>query len=55
MHVAVAPAAILTAYPVPGPLDIVDGTDVGVLDNDLAAARRAPAIPPERCRAFAAG
>jgi glycosyltransferase involved in cell wall biosynthesis len=51
---ALASGLPIAAYPVPGPLDIVDGTGVGILDEDLAAAaRRALAIPPERCRALA--
>jgi glycosyltransferase involved in cell wall biosynthesis len=51
---ALASGVPVAAYPVPGPLDIVDGTGVGVLDEDLAAAaRRAIAIPPERCREVA--
>jgi glycosyltransferase involved in cell wall biosynthesis len=51
---ALASGLPVAAYPVPGPLDIVDGTGVGVLDEDLAAAaRRALAIPPERCRELA--
>jgi glycosyltransferase involved in cell wall biosynthesis len=51
---ALASGLPVAAYPVPGPLDIVDGTGVGVLDNDLAAAaERALAIPPERCRDYA--
>src|SRR5262249_58755129 len=48
---ALASGVPVAAYPVPGPLDIVDGTGVGVLDADLAAAaRKAIAIPPARCR-----
>lgn len=51
---ALASGLPVAAYPVPGPLDIVDGTGVGVLDDDLAvAARRALAISPERCREYA--
>jgi glycosyltransferase involved in cell wall biosynthesis len=53
---ALASGLPVVAYPVPGPLDIVDGTGVGVLDHDLAAAaRRAIAIAPERCREIALG
>ena len=37
---ALASGLPVAAYPVPGPLDIVDGTGVGVLDVDLAAAAR---------------
>ena len=51
---ALASGLPVAAYPVPGPLDIVDGTGVGVLDQDLAsAARQAIAVPPEKCRALA--
>src|SRR5262249_19563573 len=48
---ALASGLPVAAYPVPGPLDIVDGVGVGVLDTDLAtAARQAITISPERCR-----
>jgi glycosyltransferase involved in cell wall biosynthesis len=51
---ALASGLPVAAYPVPGPLDIIDGTGVGVLDEDLAAAaRRAIAISPAHCRAVA--
>jgi glycosyltransferase involved in cell wall biosynthesis len=51
---ALASGLPVAAFPVPGPLDLVDGTGIGVLDEDLArAARAATAIPPERCRDFA--
>jgi glycosyltransferase involved in cell wall biosynthesis len=44
----------VAAYPVPGPLDVIGDSDVGVLDEDLGrAVRQALSIPPERCRAFA--
>ena len=44
----------VAAYPVPGPLDVVGGTNVGVLDEDLAkAAVAALELKPEDCRAFA--
>ena len=44
----------VAAYPVTGPLDVIDGSGVGCLDKDLArAARSALAISPESCRAFA--
>ena len=37
-----------------GPRDVLGDAPVGVLDDDLAAAaRRALAISPEACRAFA--
>lgn len=44
----------VAAYPVPGPIDVIGGHPVGVLDEDLrAAALRALDIPRDRCRAFA--
>lgn len=51
---ALASGLPVAAYPVPGPLDVVDGIGVGFLDEDLArAVRSALAIPPERCRDYA--
>ena len=51
---ALASGVPVAAYPVPGPADVVGGTGVGVLDEDLrAAALAALEIPRERCRAFA--
>jgi glycosyltransferase involved in cell wall biosynthesis len=51
---ALASGLPVAAYPVPGPLDIVDGTGVGALDDDLAAAaQRAISIAPADCRALA--
>jgi glycosyltransferase involved in cell wall biosynthesis len=51
---ALASGLPVAAYPVPGPLDVVDGVGVGCLDEDLArAARSALAIPGKRCRAHA--
>jgi len=51
---ALACGVPVAAFPVPGPLDVIDGQGVGVLDTDLrAAAIRALEIPPERCRDFA--
>jgi glycosyltransferase involved in cell wall biosynthesis len=51
---ALASGLPVAAYPVPGPLDLIPGSGVGVLDEDLAAAARAAiAISPERCRDFA--
>ena len=45
----------VAAYPVPGPLDVLDGQPVGCLDNDLnRAIEQALRIPRERCRAYAA-
>jgi len=51
---ALASGVPVAAYPVPGPLDVVGGSDCGVLDEDLGQAiSRALAIPRERCRAHA--
>lgn len=51
---ALASGVPVAAYPVPGPLDVVGGSAVGVLDEDLGrAARAALAIPSEACRAYA--
>jgi len=51
---ALAAGVPVAAYPVTGPIDVVGGADCAVLDDDLAAAaRRALAIPRERCRAYA--
>lgn len=51
---ALASGLPVAAYPVPGPLDIVDGAGVGVLDEDLAAAvAGAIALPRDRCREHA--
>jgi len=48
---ALASGLPVAAYPVPGPLDVIGNTGVGVLDEDLAAAARdAIAISPARCR-----
>ncbi|SDU25377.1 glycosyltransferase family 1 protein [Stappia sp. ES.058] len=53
---ALACGVPVAAYPVMGPLDIVGGTDVGVLDDDLEkAALAALAIPGDRCREMALG
>ena len=44
----------VAAFPVPGPLDVVNGFGVGVLDEDLAsAARHALTVSPQACRDFA--
>jgi glycosyltransferase involved in cell wall biosynthesis len=44
----------VAALPVPGPLDVIGDSGVGVLDWDLrAAALQALAIPSEICRAHA--
>jgi glycosyltransferase involved in cell wall biosynthesis len=53
---ALASGVPVAAYPVPGPRDILGGTTVGALDQDLArAVRKALTISPEACRAFALG
>jgi len=44
----------VAAYPVTGPLDVIDGHGVGALSEDLgAAALAALAIPRDRCRSYA--
>jgi glycosyltransferase involved in cell wall biosynthesis len=51
---AMASGLPVAAFPVPGPLDVVDGTGAGVLDDDLrTAARRALGISPNLCRTIA--
>jgi glycosyltransferase involved in cell wall biosynthesis len=51
---ALAAGVPVAAYPVPGPKDVIGGSGVGVLDEDLRlAALAALSIPPEKCRAFA--
>ena len=51
---ALASGVPVAAYPVPGPLDVVDGAGVGFLEEDLAfAARQALTISPEACRRYA--
>jgi glycosyltransferase involved in cell wall biosynthesis len=51
---ALASGLPVAAYPVPGPLDIVDGIGVGALSEDLGAAvASALALPREACRAHA--
>jgi glycosyltransferase involved in cell wall biosynthesis len=51
---ALASGVPVAAFPVPGPLDVVGGSDVAVLDEDLrAAALAALTIPRERCREYA--
>jgi glycosyltransferase involved in cell wall biosynthesis len=51
---ALASGLPVAAYPVPGPNDVINGHDIGVLDEDLGrAARAATEIPSERCRNFA--
>ncbi len=44
----------MAAFPVPGPLDVIEGSGAGVLSEDLGfAIRHALAIPPARCRTHA--
>ena len=51
---ALASGLPVAAFPVPGPLDVIDDSGTGALDDDLArACRRALAIPPEHCVAYA--
>ena len=51
---AMASGVPVAAYPVPGPLDVVEGSGAGCLDEDLKrAVEGALAIPPERCREYA--
>ncbi len=51
---ALASGVPVAAYPVEGPLDVIQGTGAGILDNDLGAAvARALEITPEACRALA--
>ncbi len=51
---ALACGTPVAAYPVPGPLDVIDGAPVGVLDEDLGrAAMAAMALDRAACRAHA--
>jgi glycosyltransferase involved in cell wall biosynthesis len=51
---ALASGLPVAAYPVPGPLDVIDGSGAGALDEDLArAVEAARRIDPSRCRALA--
>ncbi|MBX9633544.1 MAG: glycosyltransferase family 1 protein [Magnetospirillum sp.] len=51
---ALASGVPVAAFPVPGPLDVVGSTPVGVLDSDLGkAALAALDIPGELCRDYA--
>lgn len=53
---ALASGLPVAAYPVPGPLDVIGDSPVGVLDEDLqTAAIAALDIPREACRSFAEG
>ncbi len=47
---ALASGVPVAAFPVPGPLDILGGSDAGILDLNLAqAVEKALSIPPEAC------
>ncbi|GEO13829.1 glycosyltransferase family 4 protein [Microvirga aerophila] len=51
---ALASGLPIAAYPVTGPLDVIDGSGCGVLDWNLrTAALKALDIPSVRCRAYA--
>jgi glycosyltransferase involved in cell wall biosynthesis len=51
---ALASGVPVAAYPVPGPLDVIGDSGVGVLDEDLGrAVRLALDIDPGRCREYA--
>ncbi|WP_376958391.1 glycosyltransferase family 1 protein [Azospirillum sp. A26] len=53
---ALASGVPVAAYPVPGPLDVVDGSGAGCLDEDLKrAVEGALAIPAQTCRDYALG
>ncbi len=53
---ALASGVPVAAYPVPGPLDVVNGSGTGCLDEDLKRAiETALTIPAERCRDHALG
>ncbi len=51
---ALASGLPVAAYPVPGPLDVLDGSGAGALDDDLRrAALKALELPRSRCREHA--
>jgi glycosyltransferase involved in cell wall biosynthesis len=51
---ALASGLPVAAYPVPGPLDVIDGSGAGALDMDLARAIKiARSIDPALCRSLA--
>jgi len=53
---ALACGVPVAAYPVAGPLDVINGHKVGILDEDLAgAAKAALQVPAAACRNFALG
>ncbi len=50
---ALASGLPVAAYPVPGPNDVIGGSDAGVLDEDLGeACRQALGVPRQRARDF---
>ncbi len=50
---ALACGVPVAAYPVTGPVDVLDGSGAGALDEDLSkAVEAAVEIPPETCRAY---
>jgi glycosyltransferase involved in cell wall biosynthesis len=53
---ALASGVPVAAYPTPGPLDVINGSGVGVLSEDLqTATTQALGISPEKCREYALG
>ncbi len=51
---ALASGVPVAAFPVPGPMDVLDGSSVGIMDPDLkAAALQSLSIDPVLCRAHA--
>ncbi|MAQ79519.1 MAG: alpha-mannosyltransferase [Rhodospirillaceae bacterium] len=51
---ALASGVPVAAYPVPGPLDVINGSPAGILDENLkSAVARALVVPPSICREHA--
>lgn len=51
---ALASGVPVAAYPVPGPLDVINGSEVGCLNEDLKqAVETALALPADKCREYA--
>lgn len=51
---ALASGVPVAAYPVPGPIAVIDGSGAGCLDTDLGAAvRGALRVSPDTCRTYA--